>query len=495
MPPETARWVVVDDADPAIKYAGLWFEDFGSLDSKGNFGPVYDGTLHGTNSSASLEYSFNGTQVTIYGTNNHLDTSGVLDPAWECFIDGISIGSANLVVTVENNWVLCEQDDLHDGAHMLSVNATTKRQTFWFDSIRYRPSPTMSLESATVLVDNSDVGLQNSYSADWMPLFDIANMTNSAYATFSFNFTGISLAWYGLIPIDSAHPFQYDTTGVYVLDGGTPTTFVLQRLRSDTVTQYNQKFFETPPLLPGPHNIVVTYLGNSATTPLTLDYLIIHNGTMPSRSSTASVDVSATVPSNTPATVPSNMPAIVPTNGRTTVPTNMPAAVTATVLTPPQSHENRIGTLVGVAAASGVIAGSVMVLSYCCWRSKKRRHYLSTLEQSSQRSPRRITKLPANWTHFLSASFFGNIPIFRARPEAAYAIRTGSVNMVDLFGYPLQTTSDSQLYALEHIRSQSPRSDRRHLSPLRPLRNSDIPLPLPRYVAQVSELPPAYTTM
>jgi hypothetical protein len=53
---------VVDDSDPAIQYSGSgWFRDNrGSLDGVGNFGPTYLHTVHGTNSSDSLSFSFHG---------------------------------------------------------------------------------------------------------------------------------------------------------------------------------------------------------------------------------------------------------------------------------------------------------------------------------------------------------------------------------------------------------------------------------------------------
>jgi len=54
------RWIVVDDTDPAIEYVGPWFQDTGSQDTVGSFGPAYLNSLHGTNQLASLSFSFNG---------------------------------------------------------------------------------------------------------------------------------------------------------------------------------------------------------------------------------------------------------------------------------------------------------------------------------------------------------------------------------------------------------------------------------------------------
>jgi len=55
-----SRWVVVDDTDADIAYTGPWFQDQGSQDTAGNFGPTYKSTLHGANDNASLSFAFNG---------------------------------------------------------------------------------------------------------------------------------------------------------------------------------------------------------------------------------------------------------------------------------------------------------------------------------------------------------------------------------------------------------------------------------------------------
>ena len=68
------------------------------------------------------------------------------------------------------------------------------------------------------------------------------------------------------------------------MDGGNAVSFLLNGLPPNGGTIYNQKFFETIQYPPGPHTIVVTYLGNSQTTPLTLDYIVVQNGTFPTPS-------------------------------------------------------------------------------------------------------------------------------------------------------------------------------------------------------------------
>jgi len=56
------RWIIVDDTDLNIQYAGLWFQTRGSLDNLGTFGPPFESTLHGVNLNASLTYAFSGEQ-------------------------------------------------------------------------------------------------------------------------------------------------------------------------------------------------------------------------------------------------------------------------------------------------------------------------------------------------------------------------------------------------------------------------------------------------
>lgn len=271
----TPRWVVVDDVDSAINYTGPWFQDQGTQDSVGNFGPAYRSTLHGTKNNASLSFAFTGTSVRVYGTNNIRNDSGVLDPTWDCFVDNISIGPSTPFQYPENNWLFCSQNNLVDGPHILTVNATvTKAQTFWFDSVQYVPSASVSLADAAVMVDSLDPQLQ--YGEGWQALGSTANLTTQTSSIFTFDFTGISLSWYGFIPRE--YPLTA-TTSTYSVDGGDPVNFLLKGLPPNTATTYNQRFFETTKLTAGQHKLVVTYLGDSKTTPLTLDYLIVQNGT------------------------------------------------------------------------------------------------------------------------------------------------------------------------------------------------------------------------
>ncbi|KAF9561095.1 hypothetical protein CPC08DRAFT_722989 [Agrocybe pediades] len=70
--------------------------------------------------------------------------------------------------------------------------------------------------------------------------------------------------------------------------------FQLQGLPPDGVTNgYYQEFFQTPKYPAGPHKIVVTYLGDSQSTPLTLDYLLVQKGTPDTAPTTTSISLSS----------------------------------------------------------------------------------------------------------------------------------------------------------------------------------------------------------
>ena len=109
--------------------------------------------------------------------------------------------------------------------------------------------------------------------------------------------SGVSLSWYGFIPVELP---KGSSPATYSVDGQTPVNFLLKGLStSATTTVYNQKFFETAQLTAGPHTLKAVFEGNNST-PLTLDYLIVQNGTL---SSTTSSIISSHATSSTPGSV------------------------------------------------------------------------------------------------------------------------------------------------------------------------------------------------
>lgn len=133
-----------------------------------------------------------GTSVSVLGTTSDVQrfANGTRsDPHWTCYIDGISIGQMS-------SQMLCDQKVLRDGTHEITVHATTKGQTFWFDSVHFVPSPSTSYESVVLLIDNQDPAIR--YDSKWQPLKGTGQwkMTNVLGAELRFNFTG---TWYALL--------------------------------------------------------------------------------------------------------------------------------------------------------------------------------------------------------------------------------------------------------------------------------------------------------
>ena len=135
-----------------------------------------------------IVYPLVGTLVKVWGTNNRVNGTAGWDPTWECFVDNVSIGATDPFPYDENNWLLCAKAGINDGLHEIKVIVTTTGQPFWFDYIQYAPSSSVSEETAYIVVDNLDSGLQ--YGGGWTALGSTANMTNYRDTEFRFNFTG-----------------------------------------------------------------------------------------------------------------------------------------------------------------------------------------------------------------------------------------------------------------------------------------------------------------
>ncbi|TFK57848.1 hypothetical protein BDN72DRAFT_907416, partial [Pluteus cervinus] len=295
-----ARRILVDDSDPDsnITYSAGWQETDDSEVKIVIYGPAYRKTLHRTvgGGSFSLSFSFSGTGVEALGTSIGTPTGSDQDPKWTCAIDQSPLGSdaptGNQDLT--NSWSLCSASNLADGKHLFVINVASLSQPFRFDYIVYVPSPSVSLAGKTIMVDSTDSGVV--YSNGWSDLKGIANMTQTAGATASFDFFGTALTWFGHIPSEySTTP----TTATYTIDGGPPTTFILFGLNgTNPQSEFNQAFFTTPDLTLGNHHLEVTHQGNNATTPLSLDFLRVFNGTSSSNTPPPQISSSSSSPSS-----------------------------------------------------------------------------------------------------------------------------------------------------------------------------------------------------
>ncbi|KAF8808509.1 hypothetical protein BYT27DRAFT_7334196 [Phlegmacium glaucopus] len=297
------RWIIVDDADSRIQYNGLsWFPDKGNQDSHGHYGPPFRSTLHGTQANASLSLTFHGTQVRVLDTLDIRNNSGVLDPTWQCFIDNVRIDVdmsalvANTSEDPDNQQVFCSDNLLLDGPHIITVNATVQNRTFWFDSIHYVPSASVPLDQEAIYVNSLDPQLQYG-RGQWDYLFgQIPDSTSVTGATLNFSFIGVSLGWYGLIPNGDYNITLPASRVTYSIDGQTPINFQTPSTNPNTDTLYLQKLFETAQLPAGPHTLNLVYHGSNNSSPLSIQYLIIQNGTLPS---TTTLPSTLTLPSTT----------------------------------------------------------------------------------------------------------------------------------------------------------------------------------------------------
>jgi hypothetical protein len=131
-----------------------------------------------------------GSRIRVIGTTRIRNDSGVIDPQWSCFVDGVGIDNGTPFPYHENNWRLCSTNSLMDGPHTITVNATVARsQTFWFDRIEYLPSTSVSLANRTVMLTSVDPAIQ--YASGWRDYANIGNWTQTAGSVFALNFYGM----------------------------------------------------------------------------------------------------------------------------------------------------------------------------------------------------------------------------------------------------------------------------------------------------------------
>lgn len=124
----------------------------------------------------------------MYGTTNITDSSGLVDPSWECFIDGASIGATAPFQYPENNWLLCSADNLTSTHHTLTVTASSKGRYFYFDYLQYVPSVPSDLSFSMVFVPPSDPNIE--YDSSWTELGSVASVTRVNGSSAKFHFTG-----------------------------------------------------------------------------------------------------------------------------------------------------------------------------------------------------------------------------------------------------------------------------------------------------------------
>ena len=119
------------------------------------------------------------------------------------------------------NNVLCEQGNLSEGKHTLTVNVTLDdptTQMFWLDKVEYTPLPNADLSKEVLKFDSSDPAIQLDNSTGlWKP-YNAYNGTGSTGASASFKFNGaykatnLSILHFMNVHLLQAHLFHFTAT-------------------------------------------------------------------------------------------------------------------------------------------------------------------------------------------------------------------------------------------------------------------------------------------
>ncbi|KXN90406.1 hypothetical protein AN958_04275 [Leucoagaricus sp. SymC.cos] len=326
------RWAMVDDSDPSIHYSAGWVEEVGTQQIFSDYGIPYLSTLHRIPQKGSLSFGYHGeccqvVHLSISTSLNRVDFPCVtgssiwawgFDPgnataraSWNCSVDGLRIPSAPFSNIPRNNNLLCWDNGLLAGPnamgpHTLTIDVapTSSSSSFWIDWIQYTPQSGFVFDApnnqreTSMLVDNTDPMIQ--FDNNWLPwLNGQAAITSKIQSEATINFNGTALSWYGVLQPEI---FSGIGQGSYSVDGRSSVSFSWY-LDPQASNKTFQHFFTTSDLPLGPHQAVVEYLGPT-TSPLILDYLIIHNASLvqstsspsPSDSTTSSANPSSGIP-------------------------------------------------------------------------------------------------------------------------------------------------------------------------------------------------------
>ncbi|KDR71369.1 hypothetical protein GALMADRAFT_102720 [Galerina marginata CBS 339.88] len=424
------RLVVVEDTDSAIQYTGPWFQNTGTHANLGNIGSPSGGTLHGVNTNASFSFTFTGSEVTLYGTIDAPTTSssGETDLTWACSVDGTSIASFDTSATPDNNLALCGSTSLSNVMHTLVLQATVSNssKTFWFDELQYAPLAGVPLDNATVIVDFSDPAIQ--YGAGWTGI-NGGVTTQSTETGLGFDFVGTHLSWFG-IPANTTGTLSRGAD--FSIDAAAPISVTLPTA-SGAVSIFNQLIFQTDQLSPGKHHIEVKHY--LSTTPLSLQFFIIQNVTIPGTSSSGTSTVGPP-PSSSSNSTSSGIPPGQPTT----------SSQTNSI---PKTNSSTGAVVGGVVAGIIAIAGLLFLLFFLRRRKRRRRTVQPYNAQESaiplagvepfMASPSPTATKERPWIPALSIPFQNPGKGVRAgqSPETSAVVSASDVGTTSLYGSSL----------------------------------------------------------
>ncbi|KAG2008289.1 hypothetical protein CC2G_013736 [Coprinopsis cinerea AmutBmut pab1-1] len=264
--PPISKFVIVDDGDPLLEYEGEWEtnpEGIAVINRPKRTGPLYRDTARWTTTNGSVSVSFNGSWARLQGATNLTSSRCPTCPSWTCTVDGRSVPLVPPSLGLVSNRILCDWGPLPDGPHTVTLNVTGRGDRFWVDFFWYIPSPGLSIEPPPTLFVHPFVPEVN-YDHSWVQIPNglFNRVTNATGAQLNFTFIGTSVAWYGIIPKKA--PSAY-STAEYSIDGAPATPFFVNGLAGTSEMHTNQRYFQSPPLPYGRHELSVVHRGNPQT--------------------------------------------------------------------------------------------------------------------------------------------------------------------------------------------------------------------------------------
>ncbi|GJJ15947.1 hypothetical protein Clacol_010226 [Clathrus columnatus] len=461
------RAILLKNDDPSIKYVGDWTTaQANTVNSAGTLGQAFSPTLHSIKTTGSSINVFGTENITGFGTTTP-------DPTWQCVVDGIGILPPNINRFEENNLQLCGVDELFDGSHELVVNVTSNGTPFYLDYLEYRSSPNVSRENAIIFIDNMDPAID--YISGWGSIGGSLNDNQTADPNSLVNvtFVGIQLSWYGFNP-SQVTPHNA-SSGEYSIDGQS-FQFEIPNLTPGAAAVFNQIVFTTPPLEMGNHVLSTRYTGMPNQTPLTLNYLIVTNGSSSSSSPTGS-------------------------NGGSN-PTSSNGGSTGNASEKNKNLSTNVGAIVG--GVVGSIVGVVIVIALLFilrkfYRRRRREnpsHNIVPFVRTQDSRPSTLLKTSEIPTKQIQAA-----TTLTSQPVSTV---TRSTTVVD------QHSDSDSAHSISHLPQTDPSIARNLISnetssqsqplaqtapvaPLHPVQHQDSGIRLPLSVVREIEIPPSYT--
>jgi len=320
------RFAYIDDSDASIVWEGDWAvsdEQHVLPDIGANyFGAPHGGSQHVTGTSGNMSYTFRGSALNLYGTNEMVSmTEGALDPLWRCFLDGEEVAAGEgWDGAAMNQWRLCTiavPAGTADDEHVFRLEASADAGAVYVDYMAVHPSRTLwdSLHP-TVLIESTDAAVTYP-EGNWALYDEDVRVATERGAAMRLLFNGTKATWYGWLPGD------YGSAGAratFAVDGAASVEFEIPGVPGggDT-TLYHVPLFETPTLPRGEHALDVVYGG--AAMPLVLDYFLVEDGDLfvTDASARADQDGDESPVGGAPTPSPSPSPAPEPESKKTNV--------------------------------------------------------------------------------------------------------------------------------------------------------------------------------